>query len=154
MREIHDHAELTIPADPGALFTRITDLERLPDWNKAIERVIDRPDALTLGASWTVQMHPSHAVRWKSVSTLSEMNREAFRFSYRTVNADGNPSYTLWAWALTPTPDGVLVSVHWDGYLETLDRRILAGPIRCRQLRKEVAKSLVALTELVSSASP
>jgi uncharacterized membrane protein len=79
MCEIHDRAEATIPADPGALFTRITDLERLPDWNKAIERVIDLPDALTPGASWTVQMHPSHAVRWKSVSTLSELNREAFR---------------------------------------------------------------------------
>jgi hypothetical protein len=47
-----------------------------------------------------------------------------------------------------------VVSVHWDVYLETLDRRILAGPIRCRQLREEVANSLVALTALVSSASP
>jgi hypothetical protein len=30
-------------------------------------------------------------------------------------------------------------------YLKTLDRKLLAGPIRQRQLRKEVAASLLAL---------
>jgi hypothetical protein len=151
MREIHDRAETTINADAKALFTRITNLERLPDWNKAIEKVIDRPSALTPGASWTVQMHPSRLMRWKSVSTLSELDCEARRFSYRTVNADGNPSYTLWEWEVTPTGDGVEVSVHWDVFLVTLDRRLLAGPIRGRQLRHEVANSLTALAELETS---
>ena len=73
-------------------------------------------------------MHPARPVRWKSVSTLQELDAAGLRFSYRTVNADGNPSYTLWSWKLTPTPLGVQVSVHWDVYLESLDRRLFAGP--------------------------
>jgi hypothetical protein len=42
------------------------------------------------------------------------------------------------------------VSVHRDVYLATLDRRLFAGPIRRRQLRKEVAASLAMLATLVS----
>ncbi len=41
------------------------------------------------------------------------------------------------------------MSVRWDVYLETLYRRLFAGPIRGRQLRKEVAASLAMLTTLV-----
>ena len=43
MREIHDQAETTMDADANARFTRMTDLEGLPDWNRTIERVIDQP---------------------------------------------------------------------------------------------------------------
>jgi hypothetical protein len=96
-------------------------------------------------------VRPVRPVRWKSVSTLQELDAECLRFSYRTVNADGNPSYTLWSWNLTPKPPGVQVSVHWDVYLETLDRQLIAGPIRRRQLRKEVAASLATLDTLVGS---
>lgn len=152
MREIHDNAEATMGADATALFATITDIDRLPEWNRAIEEVIDRPASLTPGAAWTVQMHPSRPVRWRSVSTLEELDAERLRFGYRTVNADGNPSYTLWVWELTPAAAGVRVSVRWDVYLETLDRRLLAGPIRKRQLRKEVAASLGALAATVSAA--
>ena len=151
MREIHDHADAVIEGDPRVIFETITDIERLPEWNGAIEQVIERPAGLTTGATWTVEMHPARPVRWKSVSTLQELDAEGLRFTYRTVNADGNPSYTLWSWELTPTPTGVHVSVHWDVHLETLDRQLLAGPIRRRQLRKEVAASLATLATLVGS---
>jgi uncharacterized protein YndB with AHSA1/START domain len=147
MREIHDHVEATIGADPAALFATITQIDRLPEWNRAIETVIDRPTVLAPGAEWTVQMHPARAMRWKSVSTLQEFDPKRRRFAYRTVNADGNPSYALWEWALTPTSSGVRVAVRWDVYLKTLDRRLLGGPIRKGQLRKEVAASLRALAE-------
>ena len=152
MREIHDHAEATIVADASALFTTITDIDRLPEWNRAIEHVLDRPASLTPGAAWTVQMHPSRPVRWQSVSTVEELDSDRLRFRYRTVNADGNPSYTLWAWEVTPAAAGVQVSVSWDVHLKTLDRRLLAGPIRKRQLRKEVAVSLRALAANLSAA--
>jgi uncharacterized protein YndB with AHSA1/START domain len=151
VREIHDQADAAIEGDPRVIFETITDIERLPEWNGAIEQVIDRPTGLTPGATWTVEMRPARPVRWKSVSTLQELDADALCFSYRTVNADGNPSYTLWSWGLTPTPPGVQVSVHWDVYLETLDRRLFAGPIRRRQLRKEVADSLATLATLVGS---
>jgi uncharacterized protein YndB with AHSA1/START domain len=153
MREIHDEAEVIIAGDPRMIFETITDLERLPEWNGAIEQVIDRPARLTTGAAWTVEMHPVRPMRWKSVSTLQELDAEGLCFTYRTVNADGNPSYALWSWKLTPTPSGVQVSVRWDIYLKTLDRRLFAGPIRRRQLRKEVAASLATLAALVESPS-
>jgi uncharacterized protein YndB with AHSA1/START domain len=151
MREIHGHAGAVIDGDPWALFAAITDIDRLPEWNRAIEKVIERPDRLVAGASWTVGMHPARGMRWKSVSTLQELDPAGLRFSYRTVNADGNPSDALWHWELTPQSEGTNVSVRWDVYLRTLDRRLLAGPIRRRQLRKEVAASLEALGAHVTS---
>jgi uncharacterized protein YndB with AHSA1/START domain len=150
MREIHGHADAVIEGSPRAVFASITDIERLPEWNRAIERVVEQPSCLTPGATWTVEMHPTRPLRWKSVSTLQELDADRLRFSYRTVNADGNPSYALWSWDLTPTALGVRVSVKWDIYLETLDRRLLAGPIRRRQLRKEVATSIAALAVRVA----
>ena len=151
MREIHDHADAVIEGDTQMIFEMITDIDRLPEWNGAIEQVIERPAGLTAGATWTVEMHPAHAMRWKSTSTLQELDAERLHFNYRTVNADGNPSYTLWSWELTRTLSGAEVSVHWDVYLETLDRRLLAGPIRRRQLRREVAASLTNLAPLVGA---
>jgi uncharacterized protein YndB with AHSA1/START domain len=151
MREIHDRAEAVIRGDPRALFAALTDIDRLPEWNGAIEEVIERPDRLSVGASWTVGMHPTRGVRWKSVSTVQELDPDGLRLSYRTVNADGNPSYAVWHWQLTPRFEGTNVSVRWDVYLKTLDRRLLAGPIRKRQLRKEVAASLGALVTHVAS---
>jgi uncharacterized protein YndB with AHSA1/START domain len=150
MRDFHGHSEAVIEGSPSAVFSTITDIDRLPEWNRAIERVVERPSELTPGATWVVEMHPSRPLRWKSVSTLQEFDADGLRFSYRTVNADGNPSYALWSWDLTPTTLGVRVSVKWDIYLETLDRRLLAGPIRRRQLRKEVATSLAALAVRVA----
>ena len=97
------------------------------------------------GAEWIVKMHPSRMMSWKSRSTVEEIDRDAHRFTYRTVNADGNPSYTEWKWEITPLESGADVSVTWDVHLETIDRRLLAGPIRQRQLRKEVAASLHAI---------
>ena len=39
------------------------------------------------------------------------------------------------------------VTVTWDVYLKTLDRKLVAGPIRQRQLHEEVAASLEALEQ-------
>src|SRR6516165_2578744 len=150
MREIHDQAEVVIDPNPHAVFDAITDIEHLPEWNEAIEAVIERATRLVQGATWTVEMHPSRPIRWRSISTLQDLDPEGLRFSYRTVNADGNPSYSLWSWELTPKPEGTKVSVRWDVYLKTLDRRLLAGPIRKRQLRKEVAASLDVLSAYVT----
>jgi len=90
MHEIHGHAGTVIEREPRALFAAITDIERLPEWNAAIEKVIECPERLVDGASWTVGMHPTRGMRWKSVSTLQELDPGCLRFSYRTVNADGS----------------------------------------------------------------
>lgn len=150
MHEIHDTAAATVEAEPSVLFDLITTVERLPEWNGAIEKVIEQPHGLSPGSTWTVQMHPAPLVRWRSVSTLQELDPKARRFAYRTVNADGNPSYALWQWEVSPAQAAAKVSVRWDVYLETFDRRWLAGPIRRRQLRSEVAASLKAVGDLVA----
>jgi uncharacterized protein YndB with AHSA1/START domain len=150
VHEIHDSAEATLQAQPTDLFAAITRIECLPDWNTAIERVIDQPTALKPGASWTVEMHPTRLMRWRSVSTVQLLDEEGLRFAYRTVNADGNPSHALSEWSVQPANGGALVRVRWDVFLETLDRQLLGGPIRRRQLRREVAASLGRLGSFAS----
>jgi hypothetical protein len=107
---------------------------------------------LRVGAEWVVKMHPNRAMTWKSRSSVQELDRDALRFAYRTVNEDGNPSYALWKWEIAPLETGASVTVTWDVYLKTLDRKLLAGPIRQRQLRKEVAASLVAIEQATREA--
>jgi Polyketide cyclase / dehydrase and lipid transport len=114
----------------------------LPEWNDAIESVVERPTELAGGSEWVVKMHPSRLMTWKSRSRVDEFDREAMRFAYRTTNEDGNPSYASWKWTISRPGPGANIAVSWDVYLKTLDRKLLAGPIRQRQLRKEVAASL------------
>ena len=142
MNEIHDSADRRVDATPDAVFDVITDIGGLPDWNAAIERVIEAPPELAPGAEWTVRMHPARFVSWNSRSTVEEIDRSRLVFSYRTVNANGNPSYTVWRWEIAPSGAAARVTVSWDVYLKTIDRRLLAGPIRKRQLRTEVTASL------------
>ena len=145
MQEIHGTAVDSINAAPDATFQLITDIDRLPEWNRAIERVVERASDLTPGTEWVVTMHPSRGMTWQSRSRVEEIDADVRRFTYRTWNADGNPSYANWKWEVAPLDSMAQVSVSWDVYLKTLDRRLLAGPIRQRQLRKEVAESLRAL---------
>ena len=151
MQEIHGTAVGSVNAAPDATFRLITDIDRLPEWNRAIERVVERAPDLTPGTEWVVKMHPSRGMTWQSRSRVEEIDKDVRRFRYRTWNADGNPSYADWKWEVVPLDSMAQVSVSWDVYLKTLDRKLLAGPIRQRQLRKEVAASLVALDQATRS---
>jgi hypothetical protein len=153
MDEIHDFAQARLDVSAASAFACITDLERLPQWNAAIGGVIDSPADLGPGAQWTVRMQPNRLMRWESRSTVADLDRTARRFSYRTVNTDGNPSYAVWSWQVDPAGTGCEVRVRWDVRLETLDRRMLAGPIRRRQLRREVAASLRQLEAAARAAA-
>ncbi len=151
MKEFHGHASARVDAEPQAVFDLITDVGLLSEWNAAIEAVLERPPALAEGVEWTVKMHPPHVPSWGSVSRVETLDRTHHRFAYETRNADGNPSYTKWAWAVVDVGDAAEISVSWDVYLKTLYRRILAGPLRRRQLQSEVSKSLAALASTVSA---
>jgi uncharacterized protein YndB with AHSA1/START domain len=151
VQEIHATASSRVTAPPDAVFRLITDVDRLPEWNRAIERVVERASELAPGTEWTVKMHPSRGMTWQSRSRVEEIDMDARRFTYRTWNADGNPSYTDWKWEVVPLDSLAQVTVSWDVYLKTLDRKLLAGPIRQRQLRKEVAASLLALDQATRS---
>jgi len=145
MQEIHGTATQTITGGPDDVFRFITDVDRLPEWNRAIERVVEPAAELVPGAEWIVKMHPARGMSWLSRSRVEEIDRDGLRFRYRTWNADGNPSYVDWQWDVVRSNGAAAVTVSWDVYLKTLDRKLLAGPIRRRQLRKEVAASLTAL---------
>jgi Polyketide cyclase / dehydrase and lipid transport len=153
MNEIHDSAQARLDVSADSAFACITDIERLPQWNAAIGQVIDRPAELGPGAQWTVRMQPNRLMRWGSRSTVAALDWSARRFSYRTVNTDGNPSSALWSWQVDPAGPGCDVRVRWDIRLETLDRRMVAGPIRRRQLRREVAASLRQLEAAARTAA-
>lgn len=151
MDEFHGRASARIDAAPTAVFDLITDVDRLPEWNAALEAVVDKPPALIPGAEWTVKVHPRGIPPWNSISRVVEIDREGGRFAHETRNADGNPSYVKWAWEVAGADDvaGAELTVTWDCYLKTLDRRYLAGPIRKRQLAREVSVSLAAISQAV-----
>jgi uncharacterized protein YndB with AHSA1/START domain len=58
MDEFHGRASVRVNASPQAVFALITDVNRLPEWNAAIEAVVERPSALAEGVEWTIKMHP------------------------------------------------------------------------------------------------
>jgi hypothetical protein len=61
---------------------------------------------------------------------------------------DNNPTYMLWRWQLAQRDGGTHVEVHWEGHPATFFRKVVAAPIRSRQLRREVAESLDAVGRL------
>jgi uncharacterized protein YndB with AHSA1/START domain len=154
MDEFHGRASVRVEAAPQVVFDLITDVSRLPEWNAAIEAVLERPPALAEGVEWAIKMHPPRVPSWGSISRVEELDRRHFRFAYRTRNADGNPSYVNWAWEVVGAGTGAQVTVTWDCYLKTADRRFLAGPLRKRQLAREVPNSLAAMAKVVMATEP
>jgi uncharacterized protein YndB with AHSA1/START domain len=152
MREFHGTATTQVPAPPDEVFAVITDVDRLSDWNRAIERTIEGASALTPGAEWVVLMHPPGLPSWRSRSRLVEIEPGA-RFAYRTNTDDDNPSFATWQWTLEPTDTGSQVSVSWDVYPKTIGRRLLAAPLRRRMLRRETAASLDTLRRTLETES-
>jgi hypothetical protein len=49
---------------------------------------------------------------------------------------------------------GAEVTVTWDCYLKTFDRRVFGGPLRKRQLSHEVPGSLRAIASAFGAAMP
>ncbi len=154
MREFHGTATAFVDATPEAVFDFITDIDQLPVWNAAIERVVEAPGALSYGSEWVVVMHPSGLPRWNSRSHLEAINRDALRFAYRSYSDDGNASYVQWTWQIVAVDGGAQVTVLWDGRPATFWRRVLFAPfVRRPQLSKEVPASLDAINRYISRRS-
>src|SRR5262249_17767182 len=143
-----------VDATPQAVFDLITDVDRLPEWNVAIERVLERPPELAEGVEWTIKMHPPRMPPWTSISRVEELNPHPLRFAYETRTGDGHPPYPKWAWEIAGGGGGAEVTVTWDVYLKTADRRYFGGPLRRRQLAREVPNSLNAMASAVLAAGP
>jgi uncharacterized protein YndB with AHSA1/START domain len=145
MPEFNGSATARVAARPDEVFDVITDIERLPEWNACIESVVERPASLNADAEWVVKIHVPGMPRWDSRSRVVELDRGARRFVYRTQTDDGNPSFAIWTWEVTPADGDTEVTVRWDVHPETFWRRNLFSRIRRRGLDKEAPESLEAL---------
>ena len=132
-------------ASPAAdVFGLLIDVAKLPTWNRAITEVIDAPVQLAPGAAWKVRIH-ALGQSWVSRSQVSELDREALCFSYRSQSDDGNPSYADWAWHVEADGDGSTVTVTVELEPLTFWRKHLLVKIRRHALRNEMRDSLTAL---------
>ncbi|MDQ1510448.1 MAG: Polyketide cyclase / dehydrase and lipid transport [Actinomycetota bacterium] len=152
MREFHGTASTHVRASAHDAFDLVTDLDRLPEWNRAIKGIVERPAALTPGAEWVLVMHPPGMPSWKSRSQVEEIEADA-RFTYRSHSDDRNPSYAQWRWDITPTNEGAQVTVSWHGYPKTFFRKLLAAPLRRRMLEREVSASLETMRGILEHTS-
>lgn len=141
-------ASTVVPAPPYEVFDLITDIERLPDWNLEIPRVVDAPAVLEVGAEWVVTIH-AMKTHWNSRSRVVDVDRDRWRFAYRSQSDDGNPSHADWRWQLEPTPEGreTRVTVEVDIHPRTFLRKWLLSRLRRSGLRKAMKESLLALRE-------
>ena len=142
-----------VSSTPTEVFTLLTDIDRLPEWNRIIVSVAERPDAMTPGAQWVVRLKAMGS-SWPSRSTLEEFDPDRHVLAYRSCTDDGNPSYARWRWTVEPDGDaGSVVTVNWDLHPQTFWRRVLLARMRDRQLRSEVPASIESLARTLRTPS-
>jgi hypothetical protein len=136
------------------VFAIITDISGLPGWNTVITSVVERPDELVPGAEWVVELR-AMGQRWRSRSTLVDLDPVGRRFAYRSATDDGNPSWADWAWTVADDPQGSRVTITLELHPVTFWRRVLLAKVRARQLaRTELPRSLAALATAARSEAP
>lgn len=143
-----------IDATPGTVLDAITCVRRLPEWNAAIESVIEDPGPLGPQSQWVVMMHPDGWPRWRSRSTVDEIDRDAGLLSYTTQTDDGNASFATWNWQVAPAATGSELTVAWQLYPKTLGRRTIIGRLRQTMLAREVDASLRQLVAMLHLEDP
>jgi hypothetical protein len=146
---MRDSVTTRVDASPAAVFARLTDVARLPEWNDAITEVVEQPARLTVGAVWKVRLH-ALGQSWVSKSTLVELEEAYGRFRHRSRTDDGNPSYADWEWTVQPDGTGAQVAVTVDLHPCTFWRKYLLVNVRRPALRREMRASLRKLATSVS----
>jgi len=144
-----ESARTRMSAAPQAVFTLVTDVSRLPEWNKAITQVVEAPERLDPGSVWKVRIH-ALGRSWVSKSRVSLLDPATGRFAYRSQSDDGNPSYADWEWHVEPHEGGSTVTLTVDLNPVTFWRKHLLVRIRRPSLRKEMRESLSALAAAVA----
>lgn len=139
-----------VPVDPDDLFALITDVDRLPAWNKHNHHVVEAPDVLVEAAEWVVETR-ALGTKWNSRARVLEIDRSARRFGYRSSSDDGNPSYALWTWQVDAAEAGSQVTVSWELHAKTFWRKQLLVRIRHRQLQDEVRASIHEAAEMLTA---
>jgi uncharacterized protein YndB with AHSA1/START domain len=136
--------ERAIAAPAKAVFDTIVDVRSLPEWNERIRVGADAANPQAVGDQWVVEMGLM-GVGFRSRSEVLEIDATAGRLVHRSQRDDGNPSYTIWTWVVTPDGDDrCRVSLGWELVPRTPTRRVMAA-VRARMIPDEAAASLAAL---------
>jgi hypothetical protein len=152
LTEFHgtETARLTAPASD--VFDLLVDVRRLPEWNAHIDHVIDAPAApLGEGTEWVVEMRAMGS-RWPSRARALLVDPAAGAFEHRSVTDDGNPSYVLWSWQVTPRDDGSTLSVTWVVHPRSFWRKLVLARVRRGYLAAEVRESVAGLDTYLAAA--
>lgn len=145
IRRFRGHAATLIDADPDRVYSVITDIPRLPRWNRRITEVIQAPtQPLTNGVEWKVRLVVP-PVRWVSRARVLTYDPAARVFRHRSQSDDGNPTYIDWTWTVSPNGPDSQVEVEWQAEVKTFWRQALFARLRRAQLTAEVLASLDAL---------
>jgi hypothetical protein len=147
---MHESASAHIEATPAAVFERVTEVARLPEWNEAITEVLREPTQLVPGSVWKVRLH-ALGQAWVSRSTLVELDTLNYRFRHRSQTDDSNPSYADWEWLVKPDGTGARLYVTVSIHPKTFWRKALLVHLRRQSLRKEMRRSLATLATTVSA---
>jgi len=143
----------SVSRSPNDVFGFLSDIDRLPEWNAHITKVLDRPATVAPGAEWVVEVR-ALGNSWPSRSKVQEFDPTARVFAYRSCTDDGNPSYAIWRWVVEPSAEGgSRITVSWDLNPATFWRRLLLVRIRARQLRREVPASIDALARALQEST-
>ena len=147
---MQDSVNTHMDVSPTVVLERLTDVAKLPEWNRAITEVLEQPAELGPGSVWKVRLH-ALGRSWVSTSTLVELDKTRGRFRHRSQSDDGNPSYADWEWTVQPDGTGVRVTVTVALHPMTFWRKNLLVHLRRPALRKEMRASLIALSATASA---
>ena len=155
VNEFHNSASVVIDAAPADVFAAITDLDRLPEWNAHLPRVVQHPGRpLAEGVEWVVRIN-ALGTHWHSRARVLTYDPQALRFEHQSCSDDGNPSYARWHWSVSPTTDDrAKLDVAWEVYPRTFWRRALFSKFRRSQLPNEVRTSLDTLATKLTRTQP
>jgi len=136
------------------VFDLLVDVDRMPEWNAHVHHVIERPDLpLSEGVEWVIQMR-AMGTKWPSRARALTVDRAGLRFEHRSCSDDGNPTYALWSWQVTPSPHGSELTVTWTVHPRSFWRKLLLARLRRPVLADEVRASLAGLDTYLRTDNP
>jgi hypothetical protein len=153
LNEFHGTETVQLTARAPDVFGLLVDVDRLPEWNAHVDHVIESPDGpLEEGTEWVIEMR-AMGTHWPSRARALRVDPAAGAFEHRSVTDDGNPSYVLWSWQVTPAGDGSTLTVTWAVHPRSFWRRLLLARVRRGFLAAEVRASATGLDDFLASQS-
>ena len=91
--------------------------------------------------------------KWPSRAHALTVDRAELSFEHRSCGDDGNPSYALWSWQVSPAGHGSRLTVTWAVYPRSFWRKLLIARVRLPLLADEVKASLAGMDSYLRTQS-